>query len=246
MVATYRDTDLEVSRPLEKSLRNLVRERLLTKITVRRLGQAAVAGLLEDLAGRKVPETLAHLIHSETEGNPFFVEEVYLHLAEEGRLFDESGKWRDDLSLEELEVPEGVRLVVGRRIEQLDEEALFALSTAAVIGRRFGFEALAAASQVGRERLVEVVEGAERLALVEPIPSSRPARDVGYRFSHELIRQTLLASLSLPRRQQLHLRVAEAIEASSSPGQETAPALAHHLLQAGAAADLDKTIACLE
>ena len=107
MVATYRDTDLEVSRPLEKSLRNLVRERLLTKIAVRRLGLAAVADLLEDLSGRKVPETLARLIHSETEGNPFFVEEVYLHLAEEGRLLDESGQWRDDLSLEEAGRPGG-------------------------------------------------------------------------------------------------------------------------------------------
>ena len=47
-------------------------------------------------------------MHADTEGNPFFVEEVILHLEEEDRLFDDKGEYRSDLSLAELDVPESV------------------------------------------------------------------------------------------------------------------------------------------
>ena len=73
----------------------------------------------------------------ETEGNPFFVEEVYQHLSEEGKLFDESGAWKSDLRVGTIEVPEGVRLVIGRRLDRLGEKARKVLTAAAVIGRTF-------------------------------------------------------------------------------------------------------------
>jgi tetratricopeptide (TPR) repeat protein len=64
---------------------------------------------------------------------------------------------------------------------------------------------------------------------------------------HELVRHTLAESLSLPRRQRIHARVAEAIEhvyaANLAPHTS---ALAHHLYQAGAASDPEKTTTFLE
>ena len=51
----------------------------------------------------------------ETDGNAFFVEEVYQHLLEEGRLFDADGKWKTALRGEPIQVPESVRLVITRR-----------------------------------------------------------------------------------------------------------------------------------
>ena len=61
--------------------------------------------MLRALSGHEPPQTLVDVVYSETEGNPFFVEEVFQHLAEEGRLFDAMGQWRSDLSIDELEVP---------------------------------------------------------------------------------------------------------------------------------------------
>ena len=59
-------------------------------------------------------------VFQETEGNAFFVEEVYQHLSEEGRLFDDRGRLeRDDLRADTMNVPESVRLVIGRRLERL-------------------------------------------------------------------------------------------------------------------------------
>ena len=57
-------------------------------------------------------------IYRETEGNPFFVEEVYQHLEDEGLLRHDDGTWRSKLDLAELDVPEGVRLVIGQRLER--------------------------------------------------------------------------------------------------------------------------------
>jgi tetratricopeptide (TPR) repeat protein len=241
LLGTYRDVDLEVSRPLAKTLRQLVRERLIEKIALHRLGEEGVAAMLEGLAGRPAPESLAKLIHDETEGNPFFVEEVFLHLEEENRLFDARGEWREKLSAEDLEVPEGVRLVVGRRLENLSEEESAALTAAAVAGRRFSFEVLEKVSALDADALLDAVEHAERLKLIEPVATAN-RRETGYRFGHELIRQTLLSALSMPRRQRLHLRIAEALEASAADPTLQASTLAHHLYQAGAAVDEEKTI----
>jgi len=77
-------------------------------------------------------------------------------------------------------------------------------------------------------------------------PPNRRAVIHGYRFVHELVRQTLSETLTLPRRQRLHARVAEAIERVYSANLEAqASALAHHLYQAGVAADPEKTTTAL-
>src|SRR3970282_580793 len=63
------------------------------------------------------------------------------------------------------------------------------------------------------------------------------------RFPHDVIRQTLVSGLSLPRRQRMHLRIAEAMERAYARSLEAHAAdLAHHLYQAGAAAEPEKTV----
>src|SRR5207302_1126703 len=80
---------------------------------------ASVADMLEALAERSAPQVLIDAIYSETEGNPFFVEEVFRHFVEEGKVFDEKGEFLPSVKIDELDVPESVRLVVGRRLERL-------------------------------------------------------------------------------------------------------------------------------
>ena len=240
VLGTYRDAELDVARPLSTALRELVRSRLVVRISLSRLGTRGVAEMLEALSGQTPGGDLVVAIHGETEGNPFFVEEVYQHLAEEGRLFDDQGQWRQDLSLEELDVPEGVRLVVGRRLERLTDDGREALTSAAIVGRRFDYSLLETLVGIEPDALLDCVEAAERLRLIEPIAGST-AREVRYQFSHELIRQTLLQGLSLPRRQRLHRRIADAMEeAYGEESLEQASSVAHHLYQAGAAADETK------
>lgn len=135
ILATYRDVELEVGRPLAASLQELVRGRLMHRIPLSRLPEAGVAAMLAALCGKAAPAQLVQAIHEETEGNPFFVEEVVLHLEAEGRLLDAAGEYRRDLPLSELEVPESVRLVIGKRLQRLARSGQQILTAAAVLGR---------------------------------------------------------------------------------------------------------------
>ena len=243
MIGTYRDVELDVTRPFAGVLENSIREKLATRLTLRRLDVPGVQAMLTALSGRAPPPSLVSTVFDETEGNPFFVEEVFRYLLEQGKLFDERGAWRSGLRADELHVPQSVRLVIGRRLERLREETRRILTTAAVIGRSFNLRLLEDLESARPDTALDALEEAERAQLVVP---ERRGRETRYRFVHELIRQTLAETLSLPRRQRLHARVADAIERIYAANVESqASPLAHHLYQAGAVADLDKTITYL-
>jgi serine/threonine protein kinase/tetratricopeptide (TPR) repeat protein len=240
MIGTYRDVDLEVGRPCARMLESLLRQKLGTRILLRRLAVAGVEEMLTALCAQQPPPSLTRVVFEGTEGNPFFVEEVFRHLAEEGKLFDENGVFRPGLRGDQLQVPEGVRLVLGRRLERLSEDARRILTTAALIGRVFSLELLEELENARRDAALEAVEEAERAHLVETEAVGRQTR---YRFVHELVRQTLSATLSLPRRQRLHARVAQVMERVYAPTIDAhVTTLAHHLYQAGSSVDQEKTI----
>jgi class 3 adenylate cyclase/tetratricopeptide (TPR) repeat protein len=245
LIGTYRDVELDLSRPLARTLDGLVRRHLATRLSIKRLPEADVARMLEALGGAAPPAALVGSIYAETEGNPFFVEEVFKHLAESGLIFEAGGRWRTDLNVSELDVPESVRLVVGRRLERLSDGSRKALAAAAIVGRFFDFRLLAAiGGDLGEDDLLDALDEAERAGLVT---SAAAGDDVRYEFAHELIRQTLLTGLSALRRQRLHLRVAEAMEEvyGESPDEQAAE-IARHLIEAGASADRSKAIHYLD
>ena len=240
IVGTYRDVDLEVARPFAKTLEGFTRHRLAHKVALRRLPESEVSDMLQVLSGQAPPSDLVGAIYDETEGNPFFIEEVFQHLSEEGRLFDDDGHWRADLRVEDLEVPEGVRLVIGRRVERLSLVAHQVLTSAAIVGRSFDFALLESVGDAEGDVLLTAIEEAEAAKLIQTVSSSREPR---WEFAHGLIRQTLESSLSLPRRQRAHLRVAEAMErVSGAHPERVASDMARHLYLAGVAANPDKTV----
>jgi tetratricopeptide (TPR) repeat protein len=198
--------------------------------------------MLEALSGQEAPAVVTEAVHAETDGNPFFMEEVYRHLVEEGRLLDDEGRFRADLAIGELDVPENVRLVLDRRLNRLSAEARRLLAAAAALGRFFSFELVEALADLGPDELLDTMDECERARLVLPA-SSDPAHATRYLFTHELVRQTILAGLSTPRRCRLHLRVAEAIERlAGSVADDQAADLAHHLAEAGPGADQTKLL----
>jgi class 3 adenylate cyclase/tetratricopeptide (TPR) repeat protein len=238
IVGTYRDTDLDTSRPFAGELSRLSRLPVARRLPVRRLDRDGVAVQLRGLSGKDVPAALIDVIARETEGVPLFTQELYRYLAEQGRLFDESGDWRA-VEVGEVEVPEGVRLVIGRRLERLSEPARRVLTQASVVGRDFGFRLLGALTDMDEDTVLDAIEEAEAAHLLVP----RAGREASYAFSHEQVRQTLLGTLSLPRRQRLHLRIADALESTyGSDAEAHASEIAGHLYQAGAAADPDRTV----
>jgi tetratricopeptide (TPR) repeat protein len=240
VVGTYRDIEFDVGKPFEEALAAFVRQPQVLRVPVRCLPQTAVAELLSAFGGSEPPAAVVEAIFQETEGNPFFVGEMFQHLSEEGHLFDDAGVWKSGLARDALDVPEGVRLVIRRRFARLSEATPTLLTTAAVIGRQFDLTILEALSTLDGNAFLESIEEAEAARL---ITSEGVGRQAHYVFTHELIRSTLLGALSLPRRQRLEASVAQAMETRHQTSLKAyAAAIAHHLFEAGPAADERHTI----
>jgi AAA ATPase domain len=208
IIGTYRGGRSENNPVLVRTLEELIRMGI-RPLKLGCVSKDATAQMLRALSERQdVPENLVSLIFEESQGYPFFVEEVYRHLIEEGKVFDSAGQFRTDVEIAEDEVPESVRLIIGRRLERLGEKEKRALTAAAVIGRSFSFRLLSAISEIDVDELFTIIEKVQQLGI---IVTSSEAPDKPFTFSHELVRQTLLAGISTPRRQHLHVGVAHAM-----------------------------------
>ena len=167
VLGTYRDIEVDLHHPLARVIGQLGRRRLVEQLSLRRLTFNGVRAMLQALAGQPAAEQFVRLIDHETEGNPFFVEEVYLHLAESGVLLDEHGGVRADLELDEVSVPESIRLVLGQRLAAgvSTREVLVA---AAVSGRGSPPRSSARLLARNEDTMVEALDEAERARLISP------------------------------------------------------------------------------
>jgi tetratricopeptide (TPR) repeat protein len=239
IVATYRDDELDSTRPFAKTLEALMRQRLAHRFPLHRLAEDGVRNMLTALSNQDVPDAVVRTLFRATEGNPFFVEEMFHDLVEEGLLFGGGGQWRTALQTDSIDVPESIRLVISRRAERLNGAARRILATIAVIGRSFD---LALLSELCDSDLEQWLTGLEEAQAAKLVLSVAAGRDVRWEFAHGLIRQTLESQLPAARRQRAHLRIAEAMERAYSTRLERhASEIARHLYQAGAAAPEDKT-----
>ena len=78
-------------------------------------------GCWRAITHESVPWGLAEAVHRQTEGNPLFVQEVVRYLTEEGLIHREGGQWKAAKSGTPLEmnIPEGLRDVIGKRLSLL-------------------------------------------------------------------------------------------------------------------------------
>ncbi len=226
IVLTYRETDLDQACCLPEVLSDLTRERLAVRLKLGRFDLAGTRALLQTLLPGTLSEALIAAIHQETEGNPFFVEEVCKTLIEEGRLVLAEGQWRAD-RLDEIIIPQSVRVTLQARVAKLPEPAQEALRLAAVLGREFDFETLTRASELPEETLIAALEAAERAQLITE--ARRPGRPA-FSFAHALIPSALREGTSRLRRQRLHRRAGLALETLRPEDYEV---LAYHAEQAG-------------
>jgi eukaryotic-like serine/threonine-protein kinase len=233
VIGTYRDTELGRHHPLAQTLAELARHSLTKRMNVSGLTEADVARFIELTAGVSPSETLVSAVYRGTEGNPFFVNEVVKLLVEEGRL-DEPTR-RSALT---IPLPQGVRDVIGRRLDHLSETCNRVLMVASVIGREFNIDELELLCDASGNELIQVLD--EAVAAKVIIETATPGQ---YNFVHALIRDTLSRELTNTRRTRLHRRIGEALENLYCKNLDAhVTELAYHFLQAAAAGNLDKAI----
>jgi tetratricopeptide (TPR) repeat protein len=223
IVGAYRETELDRAHPLAKALVDWNRDRLVTRIALHRFDHTETAAQLGALLGENVSADFGDAVHRETEGNPFFVEEVLKALIEQGSVRRESGRWqRCDLA--QLVIPQSMKEAIGNRLDRVSPESNEVLRAAAVLGKTFTFDELtAAAAGQSEDALLDALDEAVSAQLIAA------DRADSFTFTHDKIREVLYEELNPIRRRRLHRHAAEGLERCGCSVEK----LAYHYIQAG-------------
>ena len=236
----FRGQTREVLTPqaIKAALDQLVTKRQARSIVLRPFTHAEVQSALASFGKPNPPARLVQKLADRTGGNPFFVVELFRHLKDEGRLFDARNEWIRDLDLDDMELPDTVRVVLERRIKRVSSATLNILSAAALLGHHFEPDLLEEVAEVDSERLTAALHEAEGARILTG-PSGR--RDITWRFAQQLTCQMLTAAIPQQHRQRLHLRVADAMTRRDHESRLQVAGIAHHLYWAGRLADPSRT-----
>ena len=144
LIGTYRDVEVSRRHPLSRTLGELTRERLFQRVLLRGLSEEDVGRFIELVSGVAPPSGMVEAVYRQTEGNPLFVTEVVRLLVQEGGLSGVGAHGGAPLQGERdtwsVRIPEGMREVIGRRLDRLSERCNQTLTVASVIGREFSLE----------------------------------------------------------------------------------------------------------
>ena len=226
LLANYRSDEMHRRHPFLRTLGALQRERLAAEITLRRLTPDEVGRLIQEtFSTGPVSSEFRDAVYSRCEGNPFFTEELLKAMVDSGGIYRTATGW-ERKPIAELRLPSSIREAVHARIERLSPEAQATLSAAAVIGLRFPFEVLRAATAASAADVLAHLRTFIELQLV----AEEGGEDDTYGFRHALTREVVYDELLAPERKALHRAVAAALEAMPvvEPGL-----LALHLMAAG-------------
>ncbi|TDF67152.1 adenylate/guanylate cyclase domain-containing protein [Cupriavidus sp. L7L] len=203
-----------------------------TQLRLDPLGDAEARELLRALLGDAPGlARLEQLVLKQTEGNPFFIEEVVQDMVEGHVLSGERGHYRLEQIPAKLHIPATVQGVLAARIDRLHPAEKALLQTLAVIGKVFPWSLLS--------RVVELPEDNTRSLLArlqagEFIYEQPAFPEVEYSFKHALTQEVTYGSLLSERRRALHECTGQALEdLYKAQLEEHCSELAYHFSRSG-------------
>ena len=229
VLTTYRPSDMTLSKhPFLGIRRELQQRGNLEEVSLTFLETSDVDRYLSlQFPDHKLPADFASVIHAKTEGSPLFMADLLRYLRDSGGIVQEDGTWvlARALSQAPRDLPESVRGMIERKIEQVDEEDRKLLVAASVQGAEFDSATVAEAIDMDAAEVEDRFEKLERVYVFVARGEEHefPDRTVTlkYRFVHVLYQNVLFASLQPTRRAALSGRIAKSLE--THHGDETAP-----------------------
>jgi len=186
-----------------------------------RLGTAEITQLSASMLGeRGTDEHIIELLQRETQGNVFFMVEVVRSLAEEAGRLQDIGKY----DLPAQVITGGIQRILQRRLQRVPYEYQPLLKLAAVAGR-FIDQTLLPNLAPSTMDLNDWFYRCSALAIID-------VQDGQWRFGHDQLRDSLIATLSDIERVATHRQVAVALETTYPNDPGYAQVLAEHWYQA--------------
>jgi class 3 adenylate cyclase len=226
IVATYRTDEMHRKHALRPTIQGWRRSGQVEMVDLRPLNARQLADMVCGIFDeQQVSEEFRDFLFDRTEGNPFVLEEMLRDALDRGEIFRTETGW-DRKTLAEFRIPPTVRDTILQRLERLSPDHVAVLAAASVMGRSFDIQSLAEVARVDDGVALAALEASVMAQLIEqedPV-SGR------HRFRHALTREAIYEDLVVPRRQQLHSRVADVLEAR---GMGASVDVANHLLTAG-------------
>jgi class 3 adenylate cyclase/predicted ATPase len=203
----------------------------VTSLALNRIGRQASQTMVSALTGNKpLPAEVLDQILAKTDGVPLFVEELTKTVLETGILQEQADRYVLSGPLPSLAIPATLHDSLMARLDRLSPIKEIA-QTAAVIGREFSHELLAAVCSIDDAHLRDALD---QLLEAELVFRRGTPPKASYIFKHALVQDAAYESLLKSRRQQLHETVAQVLEEQFPDTRETQPELlAHHFTEAG-------------
>jgi class 3 adenylate cyclase/predicted ATPase len=204
----------------------------VTNLALNRLGERDGEALVQQLAGNAglTPATVAEIVER-TDGVPLFVEELTKAVLESAGQGDRIAAVFATTSLAALSVPATLHTSLMARLDRLGAAPKEIAQIGAVLGREFAYELIGQVAQRDEEGLQAALGQLSDAGLLF---CRGTAPHASYLFKHALVQDAAYSTLLRGRRQELHARVAAALEEHFADLVERQPELlAHHLAAAG-------------
>lgn len=225
VLATYRTDELHRKHALLPTIQGWRRSGQAQLIEIGPLRPQGVKAMVMSIFDEAdLTDEFRDFMFQRSEGNPFVIEEMLRDAIDRGDIFRTDIGW-DRKAVRDMRMPRTVRDTILARLESLNPEQVEVLSAASALGQTFDVPTLVAVTGRGRGEVLSALEACVTHQLLEDADVSGR-----YGFRHALTREAVYEDMLVPRRQQLHMRIAEVLE--SRPDSKPVD-LAHHLLAAG-------------
>ncbi len=204
--------------------------RNFTSIYLEPLSEQAMQELLLGLVPG-LPTTLRDQILARAEGVPLYAVETVRMLLDRGLLVQDGSRYELVGEIETLEVPETLHALIAARLDGLTPDERRLVGDAAVVGKTFTPQALAALSGLEGVPLDELLSGMVRREILGLQSDPRSPEQGQYTFLQDLLRHVAYETLPKRERREKHLAAAEHLAATLGE-EEVAEVIASHLLDA--------------
>ncbi|MDQ3070394.1 MAG: AAA family ATPase, partial [Acidobacteriota bacterium] len=220
IVTNFRPSDMALARHAFLGIRSDLQSRgLFEEVELRFLAPEDIARYLSlQFPVNAFPADFAAAIHAKTEGSPLFMADLVRYLRDTGTIVeDDRGAWTlaGTVPTASKDLPESVRGMIARKIEQVDERDRRLLIAASVQGSEFDSTVIGAAAEMDPSEVEERLESLERVHVFvrrgEELEFPDRTLTLRYQFVHVLYQNVLFASLQPTRRVALSGAVANAL-----------------------------------